>query len=60
MKIPWRGAIALALTVFLLWYAFRGHPWGDVLANLQNTNPWLMALSVVIATLVRSYSFDSK
>jgi uncharacterized protein (TIRG00374 family) len=52
MKLPWRGAIALALTVFLLWYAFRGRPWGDVWVNLRNANAWLMLLSVAIATTV--------
>jgi uncharacterized protein (TIRG00374 family) len=52
MRIPWRGAIGLALTVFLLWYAFRGIPWADVRANIGSVNPWLMALSVVLASMV--------
>jgi len=52
MKIPWRGAIALALTVFLLWYAFHDVPWGAVRDQLRGANLLLVALSVVVATLV--------
>ena len=52
MKIPWRGAIALALTVFLLWWAFHDVRWGDVRDQLRGANPLLVALSVAVATMV--------
>lgn len=52
MKIPWRGAIGLALTVFLLWWAFHDVNWGDVRTKLAGANPLIVLLSVVIATMV--------
>jgi hypothetical protein len=29
MKIPWRGAIGLLLTVLLLWWVFHDVDWGE-------------------------------
>jgi hypothetical protein len=52
MKLPWRGALGLALTVFLLWWAFHEVHWGDVRDKLRDANPLLVALSVAIATMV--------
>ncbi len=51
-RIPWRSAIALALTVFLLWWAFREVEWAGVRGHLREANVWLVALSVVVATMV--------
>lgn len=52
MKIPWRGAIGLALTVVLLWWVFRDVPWHEVLGVLRNANVPLALLSVVVATMI--------
>jgi glycosyltransferase 2 family protein len=52
MKFPWRGAIGLALTVFLLWWVFRDVPWSEVVAVLRDANVPLAVLSVVIATII--------
>lgn len=52
MKIPWRGAIGLALTVFLLWLAFRNVSWSEVSRDLREANFGLVALSVFVVTLI--------
>jgi glycosyltransferase 2 family protein len=52
MKIPWRGAIGLALTVGLLWWVFRDVPWSEVLEVLHRANLPLALLSVVVATMI--------
>ena len=52
MKIPWRGAIGLALTVFLLWWVFRDVPWSEVMDVLRGANVPLALLSVVVATMI--------
>jgi uncharacterized protein (TIRG00374 family) len=52
MKFPWRGAIGLALTVFLLWWVFRDVHWSEVMSHLRNANVPLVILSVVVATLI--------
>ena len=50
MKLSWRGAIGLALTIALLWWVFHDVPWGEVQAHLRETNPWLTALAVIVGT----------
>src|SRR6476659_4138176 len=52
MKFPWRGTLGLALSVALLWLAFRGVHWSDVVENLRRANLWLVLLSVAIATMI--------
>ena len=52
MKFPWRAAIGLALTVGLLWWAFRGVHWGEVRAHLANANVAYVIIAVVLATQV--------
>lgn len=49
-RVPWRGALGVALTVLLLWWAFRGVPWSALRAHLVAANPWLALLSVAVAT----------
>jgi uncharacterized protein (TIRG00374 family) len=50
MKLSWRGAIGLALTIGLLWWVFHDVPWHEVQEHLRETNPWLTALAVVVGT----------
>jgi len=52
MKISWRGAIGLALTVGLLWWVFRDVPWSEVVEVLHQANIPLALLSVVVATMI--------
>ena len=52
MKFPWRGAVGLALTVFLLWWVFRDVPWSEVMEVLHQANVPLTVLSVVVATMI--------
>lgn len=52
MKIPWRGLIALALTVGLLWYVFKDVPWSEFWHHVQDANVTLVLLSVVVGTMV--------
>ncbi len=52
MKISWRGAIGLALTVVLLWWVFHDQNWAELWVDVRKSNPYLVALSVVVATLV--------
>lgn len=51
-KIPWRGLIALAVTVGLLWWAFKGISWAELWHHVRAADPWLMTLSVVGSFLV--------
>lgn len=51
-KIPWRGAIGLALTILLLWWVFHDVDWVDVRRYLRAANPALFAVAVITATLI--------
>jgi glycosyltransferase 2 family protein len=52
MKISWRGLIALALTVGLLWWAFKDVDWSELWHHVRAANVPLAILSVVVATMV--------
>jgi glycosyltransferase 2 family protein len=52
MKIPWRGAIGLALSALLLWWVFRDVEWALVGRDLRGANIPLVLLSVIVATMV--------
>ncbi|HEU4993199.1 MAG TPA: lysylphosphatidylglycerol synthase transmembrane domain-containing protein [Gemmatimonadaceae bacterium] len=52
MRVSWRGAIGLALTVFLLWLALHNVSWSDVRADLRAANVPLVIIAVVLATMV--------
>ena len=52
MKIPWRGAIGLALSALLLWWVFKDVHWSEVRQTLRGANLWLVVLSVFVATLI--------
>ena len=52
MKIPWRGAVGLALSALLLWWVFKGVNWADVRRDLSGANIPLVVLSVIVATTI--------
>lgn len=51
-RFPWRGAVGLALTVFLLWLTFRKTQWAEVWTVLREADVPLVVLSVIVVTLV--------
>lgn len=51
-KFPWRGTIALAITVGLLWWAFKNVSWAELWHHLREADPLLMALAVIGSFLV--------
>jgi len=52
MKIPWRGAIGLALTVLLLWWAFHDVEWTEVWHDVRLADPLLVLVAVTTGTMV--------
>jgi len=50
MRFGWRGAIGIALSVVLLWYAFHDVRWAEVAAEISRAKLWLLVLSAVAAT----------
>jgi uncharacterized protein (TIRG00374 family) len=52
MKLGWRGALGIVLSVAFLWWAFKDVPVVEVRARLAESNLWLFALSAVVATLI--------
>src|SRR5687767_3071380 len=52
MKIPWRGLIAIALTIFLLWWAFHGVNWTELWHHLRDADPVLVIVAVILGTSV--------
>jgi uncharacterized protein (TIRG00374 family) len=51
MKIGWRGALGVAISVTLLWWTLRGESLSEVWAVLSGSNVGLFALSAITATL---------
>lgn len=52
MRLPWRAALGLALTVALLWLALRGTDWTKLWSALQSSSLALWALAVVVSQLI--------
>src|SRR5438034_5850745 len=52
MKIPWRGAIGLALSVFLLWYAFHGVHWAEVWRDVRGADATLVVVAVIVGNMI--------
>jgi uncharacterized protein (TIRG00374 family) len=52
MRISWRGAIGLALTIGLLWWVFSKVSWVELWQDVRTADPILVVLSVVTATMI--------
>lgn len=52
MKVSWRGLIGLAVTILLLWWAFRDTQWSKMAAAMRGANVGLMAIAVAIGTFL--------
>jgi uncharacterized protein (TIRG00374 family) len=50
MKLGWRSALGILLSVGFLVLAFKGIRFGEVMAQVRHANVGLLALSVVVAT----------
>lgn len=51
MRLDWRGALGIALSVLLLWWVLHGHV-GEVLKVLGESNLWLWGACTVVATSI--------
>lgn len=52
MKLDWKSALGILLSVLLLWWAFREVPFSEVWAVLRQSNWMLFVLSAVVATTI--------
>lgn len=52
MKISWRGAIGLALTVGFLWWAFKDTQWALLWRDVREADPVLVVLSIAVGTAI--------
>ncbi|GAC1649180.1 MAG: lysylphosphatidylglycerol synthase transmembrane domain-containing protein [Gemmatimonadaceae bacterium] len=52
MRVGWKGALGIALSVMLLAYAFRGVPTADVIHRLRGADPLLLIASAVVGTTI--------
>jgi uncharacterized protein (TIRG00374 family) len=52
VRISWRSAIGIALSVALLWWTLRGVSLAAVWAELEGSNHWLFLASAISATLI--------
>jgi uncharacterized protein (TIRG00374 family) len=52
VKFGWRGALGVALSVFLLWYTLRGEDLGEIWRVLATSSAAWWALCVVSATAI--------
>jgi uncharacterized protein (TIRG00374 family) len=52
MKLGWRGALGIALSVAALWWTLRDVPFGSVIGHIRGANGLLLALSTVAATAI--------
>ena len=52
MKNSWRAALGLALTIGLLWWAFRGVEWTAVRTHLASADVLLLGLAVIVGSLM--------
>ncbi len=52
MRVGWRGALGIALSVLLLWITLRGVDLREVAEILRGSNLWLWLLSAATATAI--------
>ena len=50
-KVAIRLGLILLVTLVFIYLFVRSVPWGDVLDNITQVNPWLLALLVILAPL---------
>src|SRR3954465_2338516 len=50
MKLGWKGALGIVLSVGFLYFAFRHVQWADAWRAARQANYWLLLLSLIPAT----------
>src|SRR4051812_8065800 len=50
MKLGWKGALGIVLSVRFLYFAFRHVQWADAWRAARQANYWLLLLSIIAAT----------
>ncbi len=50
MRGGWRTALGLGISVFLLWWVFRGEDFGRVFIEISHADPWLLLAAVGVTT----------
>lgn len=50
-RIGWTGAIGLAITLLLLWWALHDVAFAEVYEQIRNANPWWFVAAIAAATL---------
>jgi len=51
MKIGWRGALGVVISIALLWWTLRGESFGDIWNVLRESNVGMFVLAAGLATL---------
>jgi uncharacterized protein (TIRG00374 family) len=51
MKLDWKAVLGIAVSLFFLWFVFRGEDPAAIMADLRRANPWWMLLAVVLVTM---------
>ena len=49
-RIPWQGLVGAAVTLFFLWWVFRGEDLGAVVRAVAEGDPLLLGAAVAVAT----------
>jgi glycosyltransferase 2 family protein len=52
MKLDWKSALGVALSVALLWWVLHDENPAEIWHHLRAANPWLMLAAVVVGTTV--------
>lgn len=50
MKLDWKAALGIAISVALMWWLFRGLDFGAFMTEVRQANLWLFTAAVVVAT----------
>ena len=50
MKLDWKAVLGISVSLFFLWYVFRGEDLGAIMTDIRSADPWLLLAAVVIVT----------
>ena len=50
--LDWKGILGILLSLALLYYAFRGVDFAEVVHHVREANPWILVLAAIAATAV--------
>jgi uncharacterized protein (TIRG00374 family) len=52
VKIDWKGAVGIVISLALLWWALHGIRFDEVWSALRHSNPWYFLATAVVSTAV--------